>query len=375
MAHLIRPIRMDDAADISALLDWAWFAPRSEAGWRWLCRTPRSREARSIPIGFVAEDSDGRVAGVFGLFAQDYVSSRSDTVGATGHTLIVHPRIKGASAGLVDAALDQAGLFGVTVLNGNARAAPIYARHGMKAWPSERGDLNLVWVTDPLAILAERAARASVSRREPGAVRPHTERFLRARVFETELVRLGPSVRQMSAADLDERFEEFWADLAAEGRLTARRDAASWRWRLSDPDRTRDSILLAWMDGEAIGGLLLAQVGKTNEIECPNLEIIDLVALESCADQALPDLAAALVRNASRLGVARVRMPVVTEEMEGHLSRVPGMIRRRSHVHGHVRFGADGEALAADWQLTPYDADYGFCLRHPPRAAAQSKAA
>ena len=83
MKPSIRPIRMEDAAEISALLDWAWFAPRSEAGWRWLCRTPRTREARAIPIGYVAEDAAGRVGGVFGLFVQDYVSSRGDCIGAT----------------------------------------------------------------------------------------------------------------------------------------------------------------------------------------------------------------------------------------------------------------------------------------------------
>ena len=374
MRHSIRPIRMEDAADVSALLDWAWFAPRSQAGWRWLCRTPRSREARAVPVGYVAEDADGRVGGVFGLFVQDYVSSRGEVIGGTGHSLIVHPRLRGASSGLINAALDQSSMFGVSVLHGNERAAPLYARHGFEPWPVERGDLTLVRVTDPLAILAERAARAGVERRGDGAPRP-AERFLRDRVFQTGLVRLGAKTRQLQAEDIDDRFDAFWDCLAGEGRLTARRDAAAWRWRLADPDRTRDPILLAWMDGEAIGGLLLAQISKVNEVQCPSLEVIDLVALEPCAERAVPELMGSLLRNASRLGVARVRMGVVTEETERLLTGVPGMMRRRTHVHGHVRFLRSGADLAADWRLTPYDGEHGISHRHPPLPARLSRAA
>ena len=111
-------------------------------------------------------------------------------IGATDPTLIVHPRIRGASTALIDAALGQAGLFGVTLLDGNARAAPLYGRHRTKPWPSERGDLNLISITDPLAILAERAVRGPKNRTGSGA-RPTAERFMRDRVFQTELVRLG----------------------------------------------------------------------------------------------------------------------------------------------------------------------------------------
>lgn len=375
MGHSIRTLRVDDAADIGALLDWAWFAPRSEAGWKWLCRTPRSQAARSIPIGMVAEDGDGRVGGLFGLFVQDYVGPDGPTLGGSGHTLIVHPRLRGASRNLIDAVLEQRHLFGLSVFNGNALGAPIYARHGMTPWPPERGDLRLVWIVNPLAILAERAARATASR-SPAAVRPATERFVRSRVFERDLIRLGPRVRQIAASEIGAGFDAFWSALAAEGRLTARRDAASYRWRMSDPDRTLDPFLLTWMDGEAVGGVLLAQIGKGSEIDFPSLEIIDLVALEACADRAIPELAAALIGNAARLGVARVRLPVVSQELERRLSVIPGMMRRRRHVHGQARFADPVAAAAAcDWRLTPYDADYGFCLRTPPRPAEARRAA
>lgn len=374
MTCTIRPMRMEDAGQIDALLDWAWFAPRSEAGWRWLCRTPRSREARAVPVAFVAEGSDGRVGGVFGLFAQDYVSRDGPSILGTGHTLIVHPRLRGASGGLIDAVLEEANLFGVTVLKGNARAAPIYARHGLKPCPDKRADLTLVWPTDPLALLAERAARAALSRRGENAPRP-AERFMRDRVFQTGLTRLGPNTVELFAGDLDQRIDDFWSALAVEGRLTARRDAAALRWRLSDPDRTRDPILLAWTQGGGIGALLLAQISKVNEIEQPTLEIIDLVALADCAETALPELVTGLVRNASRLGAARVRLAVVSEENDRLLGGLPGALRRRGHIHGHVRYSAGGEAIARDWRLTPYDGEHGFCHRHPPRPARDIRAA
>lgn len=179
----------------------------------------------------------------------------------------------------------------------------------------------------------------------------------------------------MFGADADARFDAFCAALMAEGRLTARRDAASLRWRMSDPDRTRDPFLLAWIEDGDVAGYALAQVAKTDQVTAPDLEIIDLVALKHCADLALPELVAALVRNAPRLGVARVRLSVVTPDMERRLSGVASMHRLRRHAHGHIRFGEAGLALASRWRLTPYDGDYGFCLRAPPVPFAPRPAA
>lgn len=370
MEHTIRTIRMEDAAAVSRLLNWAWFAPRSEAGWRWLCRTPRSRPAREIPVGWVVEDGDGRIGGVVGVFAQDYVVEGEAVVGATGHTLIVEPRMRGAASRLLRRYADIDGVFGVFHLNANARSAPLCERFGFTGWPPDHADVKLVWPTDPLAILAERALQLASGGRRPG-----TDRFLRDRLFTPDLVRLDPGVEQVFARDIDARFDAFWGALAAEGRLTARRDAAALRWRMADPDRTLDPLLLTWMEDGHIAGYALAQIVKINELTAPDLEIIDLVALKHCAERAMPALVASLVRNAPRLGVARVRLSVVTQEMERRLAGLPGALRIRRHAHGHARLSEAGLALASRWRLTPYDGDHGFCLRSPPRPEAGRVAA
>lgn len=363
MKHSIRNIRMEDAAAVSRLLKWAWFAPRSEAGWRWLCRTPRSRAAREIPVGWVVEDDDGQIGGVVGVFAQDYVVEGDWVVGATGHTLIVEPRLRGAASRLLRRYADLDGVFGVFHFNANARSAPLYQRFGFAGWPPDHCDIKLVWPTDPLAILAERAVRLT-----SGGRRPESDRFLRDRLFTPDLVRLDPGVEQVFARDIDARFDAFWGALAAEGRLTARRDAAALRWRMADPDRTLDSHLLVWMDDGHIAGYALAQVVKIDETSAPDLEIVDLVALKHGADRAIPALVASLLRNAPRLGVARVRLSVVTREMERRLSGLAGALRVRRHAHGHAKLTEAGVCLSSRWRLTPYDGDYGFCLRTPPRA-------
>lgn len=370
MEHSIRTIRMEDAAAVSRLLKWAWFAPRSEAGWRWLCRTPRSRKAREIPVGWVVEDGDGRIGGVVGIFAQDYVVEGDWVVGATGHTLIVEPQLRGAASRLLRRYAQTEGVFGVFHLNANARSAPLYDRFGFTGWPPDHCDIKLVWPTDPLAILAERAVRLTA-----GSRRPEADRFLRERLFTPELIRLDAGVEQVMAKDIDARFDAFWGALAAEGRLTARRDAASLRWRMADPDRTLDPLLLTWVEDGHVAGYALAQVVKINELTAPDLEIIDLVALKHCADWAMPALVASLVRNAPRLGVARVRLSVVTHEMERQLSGVSGAVRLRRHAHGHAKLTETGLGLASRWRLTPYDGDHGFCLRSPPRPVARQAAA
>lgn len=370
MKHVIRPIRMEDAAAVGRLLNWAWFAPRSEAGWRWLCRTPRSREARAHPVAWVAERPDGGVGGVLGLFAQDYSVDGTSTVGVTGHTLVVDPGLRGAGTALLRRYADTSNVFASFHFNANALSAPLYQRFGFSGWPPNQSDLRLVWPVDPLAILAERAVKLRL-----GARRPTEERFLRERLFTPSLERLAPGVQQVFAADVDARFDALWGAVVAEGRLTARRDAAALRWRMSDPDRTLDPILLAWIEDGHIAGYLLAQIAKTDQITAPDLEIVDLVALEHCAGHAMNALVGTLVRNAPRLGVARVRLSVVTPELEQRLASVPGMHRVRRHSHGHIRFGADGLAKASRWRLTPYDGDYGFCLRSPPVALTRRAAA
>jgi hypothetical protein len=121
------------------------------------------------------------------------------------------------------------------------------------------------------------------------------------------------------------------------------------------------------MDGGVIGGLTHAQISKITAVDAPTLEVIDLVALKGCADRALPDLMSVLLRNASRLGAARVRLAVVSPEVDQHLSGMGGVHRRRGHVHGHVLFKPGSERLARDWLVTPYDGEYGISLRNPPR--------
>lgn len=370
MRHTIRPIRMEDAPAVGRLLSWAWFAARSEAGWRWLCRTPRSKAAREIPVAWVAEDEDGQVGGVCGVFAQDYAIDGDWVVGATGHTLIVDPRLRGAASSMLRTYAALPDVFGVFHFNANSKSAPLYERFGFSAWPPQSSDIKLVWPTDPLAILAERAAGLASRGR-----RPTEDRFLRDRLFTPDLIRLAPCVEQVFAGDIDARFDAFWGALAAEGRLTARRDAASLRWRMSDPDRTLDPFLLAWMEGGHIAGYALAQIVKINETTAPDMEIIDVVALKHCADHAIPALVGSLLRNAPRLGVARVRLSVVTAELERRLSRLPGAMRMRRHQHGHARLTEAGLGLSSRWRLTPYDGDYGFCLRSPPRPQARSAAA
>jgi len=77
-------------------------------------------------------------------------------VGATGHTLIVEPRMRGAASRLLRRYADIQGVFGVFHLNANARSAPLYERFGFTGWLPDHADIKLVWPIDPLMILAQR---------------------------------------------------------------------------------------------------------------------------------------------------------------------------------------------------------------------------
>ncbi len=377
MIDRVRPFVMADSGAVAALCDWAWWYQRSAAGWRWLTEgQPGAPFSDTMPAGWVCETDGGEVRGFLGNFLQPFDYRGEALVGATLHTLLVHPQVRGASRDLLRRFAGQDAAFVRYTFNANDRSAPIYRHFDMQPWPEALSRVKYVWRTDWTGVVSERALRWMHGLGGDSAARPTIEHFEDGRVWTGVIGQCEPGVADLGAGGIDARFDRLWDRLRADGRLLARRDAATLRWRCADPDLTRTPVILTYEDADGLAGYLMAFFSKGSEVERPALEIIDLIAVQQSEVVAIPAMIRTLLRSARALGAARVRLPFVSPGLEALMAPFRSARRVYPFDHCHLRWSASAPAeLASAWYATPFDGDYSFCLRPPPLIAARQAAA
>ncbi len=362
----IRPMRASDHAGINRLHRDVWWPERSEAGWRWLESNPARRDL-DTPGGWVVEDAHGEPAAFLGNFVQRFWQGDRLAHAATGFSTIVPRTVQGASRSLFRALLRQTDMIAHYTLNANRRSAPLYRLFGLQPWPDGTHGLKLSWIVDPMAVVQGRLLRELVMR-APRLIAYRTERFVSARLGSDNAIKLPPGIVPLTDLGDASPYAAFWNALKADGGWIADRSPEILRWRLADPDRTIRPVLLAYMKGDRITGCVLAQISKGSSIEPAFLEIVDLVALAE-TPQAIPALTQVLIDNARAMGVAKVRLQMVSPGMLDLLGPLAARARQEGGWgHAHVRF--NDPTLAAQWSPTPFDGDYGICLRPVPNGAA-----
>ncbi|MDP1911928.1 GNAT family N-acetyltransferase [Brevundimonas sp.] len=367
-----RPISEADFPALQALHRHVGWPERSLAGWRWLHANP-ARVRAGAPAGWVVDGPDGQPAGHVGNLIQRYWLNDQPLNGATGFSIIVTPPVRGASGEMLGAFASQPGMFAAWVFNANRKSQPLYARHGMDPWPEPTHALKLSWIINPVTLACGRFYRAA-HRLAPDIVSRWGERLLNNRLSEKPRLALPPGVSVLSDFRDQSRYAEFWAALRAEGRLLADRSPEVLRWRLADPDLTDPPLVLAFNRGREITGYATAMVAKSNILEPPVLEILDLEALAGEAE-AIPALMKALRGAVGQMGAAKLRLQMVSPHMLERLGdHVRGTRREGGWGHCHVRFAPGGPDPTL-WSPTPYDGDYAMCLRPvPARASATFRA-
>lgn len=353
----LREVLPADWQSLNELHRWAWFPERSKSGWEWVHRFGQGHP------GWVLEDDEG-VCGYLGNIRQDYALLDAGLIGATGYSLIVLPRAKGGSRSLLDAFRNQPGVFATSIFNSNARAAPIYSREGFAAFPRDWANAKIVWPLAPMTILSERVVR-SLYRNS----RPSRELFSIVRGRPPGRAAAGLSVLDPWADA--EAINLFHEALRHAGSLIADRSTRALQDRFSDPDRTARPMLYGWSEGDGLSAMALGQLGKMSECEAPILDIIDLVWLEPHGAAAAAALLVHLKTEGRRAGASRMRLSLLNHATAEMALRVPGAVVRRRHVHGHASLvpGVDPDL---GWAPTPFDGDFGFCLRPPPGETPQA---
>jgi hypothetical protein len=372
MGYTVRPVQDRDFGVLNALHRSVGWPLRSTEGWHWLNANPARVEC-GAPAGWILETSQGEAAGFTGNFVQRFWQDGAVLYGSSAFSIIVAPHARGQSRALLDTFCQQPRMFAHYTFNANPKSSPLFARHQLLAWPPTTHAVKLSWRLDPVTCALGRLWR-EVEHCAPGLIDPSRERLLNPRIGAGETLRLPPGVGVLTDFADVSRYSDFWRAMLAEGRIVADRSPATLRWRLSDPDSTVPPVILSFSRGEAIVGYAMAVMAKVNVIEPPVLEIVDLVALHD-APRAIPVLMETLLANARRLGAAKVRIQVVNPDLLRRLGPFATSARHEGGWgHCHVRF-APGVEGTATWAPTPFDGDYGVCLRPIPIVALVRQAA
>jgi hypothetical protein len=372
----LREIAETDYPGVQALHRSVGWPQRSLAGWRWLHANP-ARLDIGAPAGWVIDGPDGAPAAHVGNLVQRFRLGERRLHGATGFNIIVSATARGSSRAMLKTFTRQPDVFARYTFNANSKSQPLYVRHGMQAWPEQTHALKLSWIVDPLSLATSRLWRRLYDV-APWAV-GSGERLMNDRLGRAVRPALPAGVRLLSDFGDASPYAAFWRALAAEGRLLADRSPEVQRWRLQDPDLSQPPLILAFQRDGAVVAYAMAMMAKSNILEPPVLEIIDLEALRDHAD-AVAVLMAALTDAARAMGAAKLRLQTVTPQALHRLGDFARTARREGGWgHCHVSFAPDAPDPAL-WAPTPYDGDYAVCLRpvpltQPARDARAVKAA
>lgn len=358
----LRPVLLSDYAGVQALHRQVGWPQRSPAGWRWLFDNP-ARVELGAPDGWVVEDEDSTLAAHVGNLVQRFRLGDRVLYGTTGFSIIVSPTAKGTSRKLIRTFLTQPGVFAAYTLNANALSQPIYPLFGMQAWPAATHALKLSWPVDLAPLAISRMLKLAL-RIAPGPVAGMGEQLMNGRLGREVRHALPEGVIRLDRPHESSRYAAFWEALATEGALLADRGPSAMAWRLADPDQTLPPLVLAFERAGRIAGYAMAMLAKTNILEPPVLEILDIQALANEPD-AIPALMTALTGVAHPMGAAKVRLQVVSPRLLERLGPWASSARREGGWgHCHVQFASD--APAELWSPTPFDGDYAACLRPVP---------
>ncbi|WP_312135179.1 N-acetyltransferase [Brevundimonas sp.] len=358
----VRPFELADIEGVNALhTQINWPAPSAEQ-WQWLASNPARGTS---PMGWVI-DNHGRIDGFLGNFRQTYYRDSAVLSAATGHSIIVSPRVKGALRELIQPFLSQKDLFAVSILNANEIGSPIYRHYGLKPFSAPVHDIKLAWLLAPHRIVVAKILR-SLAARLPSLYPMLGERFLPRPVpaFDARSVAWPAGVHAIADLSDNSAFARFWQQLMGDGELVAERCPALLRWRLAMPDLTSRPVLLGYYDEQGLCAYAMGQLSKVGPIEVVTLEIIDLIALKRAPATAIPTLIRALKLAARKLQAAKLRLPLVSARTQAALGSTVGLAHNEGGWgHAFAHFSAP-EAGFADWQPTPFEGSYSFTLRQP----------
>jgi GNAT superfamily N-acetyltransferase len=213
--------------------------------------------------------------------------------GATGTSFLVEVAHRAHSVRLMRAFAAQAGAAFSYSATANPHSAPVYKGFRYQAIGGEQGGLRLRWWADGSAAVQSLAARAGVPAFGKaagwiGSLTAHVRRQLRVS-HQGDRTLANLRVERLRAQDLalprashwPQTWDVFANALASRPGLHVDRSAATFAWRLSDPDLADDLALWALRDssGRMLGLCMARKIETLQGGAAPRAELMDLAVL------------------------------------------------------------------------------------------------
>jgi hypothetical protein len=283
----LRAVRRDDHAAVKALFERHQWPVRSAAGWEWALFDNPAREAADADAGWVLEHGDG----VVGFLGNLPVLCRHDGApvwGATCTAYLVDDAHRAHSTRLMRAFAAQPGAAFLYSATANAHSAPVYKGFHFQRATQPQAHQRLRWLAHESA-----AARALSERRGCPGLGPLAKALGTAWGAVRQSLRRatahdGCVVERLRAADLalprDSHWQATWNAWAralwSRPGLWVDRSAATFAWRMGDPDLASDLHLWAVRDAQGrMQGMCMARELHPLGDGAPRAELMDWALL------------------------------------------------------------------------------------------------
>ena len=259
--------------------------------WRnlWLANPLWPRLGKDWPIGWVLENSTGRIVGSLGNIPTQYRFQGRDLICANGRGWVVAPEYRGFALWLMEEYFNQpaADLFINTTLA--PTAAPTFSTLSDR---TPLGDFQSVayWITGYRGFAKKALQKLHV----PGAglmAWPAAAALrLKDALLTKSLPATPPSIVVETAEQFDDRFDAFWEELVRQNpdKLLATRDRQSLAWHFAIPLRQgRLWIFTALRAGLLRAYCILKRQDKNDGVR--RMQLVDYQSLDP-SDELLPCL-------------------------------------------------------------------------------------
>ncbi len=281
----VREANFDDYPDFVLLQSRCGLQARGDDQWRrlWSENPAVQKLGRSLPIGWVLENVDGRVVGCFANIPLTYYFGDQTLLAAAGHSWVVEPAYRGSSLLLLVRFLRQPDVDLFLNTTSNRSAGSAFLSLGARPVPVGRWDMSSCWIVDHRA-----AARCCLKRAGTPA----------ASLLSCPLGLLGAAgdlMRNASrkaaaapGADLefltgfDVRFDSFWYSLrrARCGFLMADRSREALQWHFRDALSAGQTWIVTASRRSAMAAYAVFCRSDNPGIGLRRMRLVDFQALE-----------------------------------------------------------------------------------------------
>jgi hypothetical protein len=354
----IRTATFDDAAAVCELYGRNGLGDVDPAEWRgrWE-KYPFAPEFQDIPIGWVLQEDDGLLVGIFANVHMLYELRGRRLRCCIGCEWAVDAASRGMSLHLLDRFLRQKGVDICLVGSASPVTEGILTRLKIPRIPAPGYEVPMLWAVRPrqfaAAALRKKAVKGAEALAGPAGLGLGVADFVRG----SGRGQPGSTVRSLPV--FDERFDGFCERLCIESRhLQAVRSRAVLEWRFRAPaSRGEMSVITAEQDGNLLGYAVMVR-RLADDLLTEVCDVADLQALGE-NPSTFRDLLLGALRAARESGAGTLKLltanpskQTVAERLRPHVYHTPNW-----QLFYKIRDATLALQLAAPeaWDFSPFD--------------------